>query len=421
MQNAFADALQTAVLELSKTQKLSQEFQESSMQKKAELSKQIFALRHELSTEKSCLKKELASMQSSDALTLESQAYKQKISDIIKILTANQNIVNRQKKDIYTLSNSALLDAIKDNLNKTHSLVFEPLKIQKINFEFMDGKNLKKSFTGSFFRVGPMGYFVSEDNSTAFNLIGFTDLKIDKIFGQKDAHQIIAFLKNSANELPFDENFGKENSASISDMGFLEKFKAGGIWMWPIMGFGVLALVVSIYKCFQIFSIRKASPNLVIEICSNIDSNNLAKAENLARREPDIYSAMLKELIENHSAEKNIQEEITYEYMLVSGEKIYRMLGFISITAAISPLLGLLGTVSGIIKTFGNLSMGGAGNASMLSEGIGEALITTEYGLMIAIPSLVIHAFLTKRAKSIMSEMEKIASGFLGYSFKIKN
>ena len=106
-------------------------------------------------------------------------------------------------------------------------------------------------------------------------------------------------------------------------------------------------------------------------------------------------------------------EEAAYESMLGAGEKLFRWLSVLSVTAAVAPLFGLLGTVTGIIKTFADLSERGAEQAQHISEGIGEALITTEYGLAVAIPAFVAHAILSRRAKGIMADMEKLASTFV--------
>ena len=99
--------------------------------------------------------------------------------------------------------------------------------------------------------------------------------------------------------------------------------------------------------------------------------------------------------------------------MLSAGEKLFSGLSVLSVSAAVAPLLGLLGTVTGIIKTFGDLSFSGAGQAEFISAGISEALITTEYGLVVAIPAYVAHAIFSRRAKSVLSDMEKIASSYL--------
>ena len=89
------------------------------------------------------------------------------------------------------------------------------------------------------------------------------------------------------------------------------------------------------------------------------------------------------------------------------------MLPFIAIAAASAPLLGLLGTVTGIINTFKLITVFGSGDVKTLSGGISEALITTEFGLIIAIPSLLLHAFLSRKAKGIVHRMETTAVAFL--------
>jgi biopolymer transport protein ExbB len=81
----------------------------------------------------------------------------------------------------------------------------------------------------------------------------------------------------------------------------------------------------------------------------------------------------------------------------------------VAISAASAPLLGLLGTVTGIMNTFKLITVFGTGDVKTLSSGISEALITTEYGLIVAIPSLLLHAYLSRKARSIGDEMEKNA------------
>ena len=75
-------------------------------------------------------------------------------------------------------------------------------------------------------------------------------------------------------------------------------------------------------------------------------------------------------------------------------------------------MLGLLGTVTGIIETFKQITIYGSGDVASLSGGISEALITTEYGLIVAIPSLLLHSFLSRKARGLVSEMETLAVQF---------
>ena len=89
--------------------------------------------------------------------------------------------------------------------------------------------------------------------------------------------------------------------------------------------------------------------------------------------------------------------------------KLTRFLGTLGIIAAVSPLLGLLGTVSGMIETFSVINSEGVGDASALAGGISEALITTATGLTIAIPALVFYRYFSNRSKDLIVELESFA------------
>lgn len=104
----------------------------------------------------------------------------------------------------------------------------------------------------------------------------------------------------------------------------------------------------------------------------------------------------------------DVVEEIIYEQMIDVQSRLQQWLPFIAITAAIAPLLGLLGTVSGMISTFSALSVVGTGDPKLLSGGISEALVTTLFGLVVAIPALILHSLLSRRSQGIIQTTEKI-------------
>ena len=122
---------------------------------------------------------------------------------------------------------------------------------------------------------------------------------------------------------------------------------------------------------------------------------------------------MMAAAVEHSDDDKELIEEVLYEKIVILQPKLERMLPLIAVTAATAPLLGLLGTVTGMIKTFKLITVFGTGDAKSLSSGISEALITTEFGLIVAIPALIIHAILNRKAKSVVSSMEQTAVGFI--------
>ncbi|MGY8690480.1 MAG: MotA/TolQ/ExbB proton channel family protein, partial [Verrucomicrobiales bacterium] len=99
--------------------------------------------------------------------------------------------------------------------------------------------------------------------------------------------------------------------------------------------------------------------------------------------------------------------------LLTIRPKLERFLPFLAVTAAAAPLMGLLGTVMGMIKTFKLITEFGTGDAKSLSSGISEALVTTELGLVVAIPILIIHGILTRMARGRIGSMEGASMAFL--------
>jgi biopolymer transport protein ExbB len=103
------------------------------------------------------------------------------------------------------------------------------------------------------------------------------------------------------------------------------------------------------------------------------------------------------------------REDRLYAALLEQRNRLERWLGSIAMTASVAPLLGLLGTVSGMITTFKAMTLFGSGDPSVVSGGIAEALITTELGLVVAIPALLAHALMSRRVKSYFAQLENDA------------
>jgi biopolymer transport protein ExbB len=102
-----------------------------------------------------------------------------------------------------------------------------------------------------------------------------------------------------------------------------------------------------------------------------------------------------------------------HETVVVAMPPFERHLSILALGAAVSPLLGLLGTVTGMIHTFSLIAVFGTGDAHLLSGGISEALVTTEAGLVVAIPLLILHTFLTRRVRAIADGLERSAITFV--------
>jgi biopolymer transport protein ExbB len=167
-------------------------------------------------------------------------------------------------------------------------------------------------------------------------------------------------------------------------------------------------------KAFQLWRLPQILPGLSTRL-SHIFSLPAAQAshelQGLQQQAGQAVSSMQHELLAI-SLNSNIgpsRDDQLFAALLHHKHKLEYWLGAIAITAAVSPLLGLLGTVSGMIETFKLMTLFGAGDAAAVSGGISEALVTTELGLVVAIPALLCHALLSRRAKTYYGELESCA------------
>jgi biopolymer transport protein ExbB len=117
-------------------------------------------------------------------------------------------------------------------------------------------------------------------------------------------------------------------------------------------------------------------------------------------------------LAERNKSRDNIEKAIE-EYLLAEGPKLDKNLDTVSVLAGAAPLLGLLGTVTGMIRLFQVITEVGTGDPKMMAGGISEALITTECGLAIAIPLILVHNWLRSRRNALISDAEMIAMQIL--------
>jgi biopolymer transport protein ExbB len=183
--------------------------------------------------------------------------------------------------------------------------------------------------------------------------------------------------------------------------------------MVPILGLAGLALIIAIVKWIQLARVKMPSAKKLSDLLSDIRDRSLSEAKMKARGITGPAGEMLQTAVDHMHQSKELVEEVMYEKILESRTRFNKALPFIAVCASSAPLLGLLGTVTGIINTFKLISAFGSGDAQTLSGGISEALVTTEFGLIVAIPSLLMHAFLNRRAKSQIDHMEKIAVGVM--------
>ena len=268
---------------------------------------------------------------------------------------------------------------------------------------------------GNFWSIGPIIFFAGNEGSSGFLERGHSNkqshsqglssssvlkLKPARIRSVSPENSVLitnAFSPESSDletiTLPLDPTLGKASVMEEGELNPLEELQKGGIWIYPILFFAVLSLIIALVKAIQIIQVQMPKS------AASLDKKFKGPFE-LLRKTAKGYQGKNPEIL----------EEILYEAIIDVQVKLEKALPLIAVTAATAPLLGLLGTVTGMIDVFRQITNFANPENSELARGISEALVTTKFGLVTAIPALIVHALLTRRLQGIISKME----GFSG-------
>lgn len=211
---------------------------------------------------------------------------------------------------------------------------------------------------------------------------------------------------------PLDASLGNAHKVQALEETLWEHILKGGPIMWPIFAVAGAALLVALWKWISMALLSSPKKKQMDALLAAIASGNRALAKDKAESMKGPVGRMLAAGVEHMDEPKELMDEVMYEQALHTRLKVNGLLPFIAISASSAPLLGLLGTVTGIMNTFTLMTVFGTGDVKTLSSGISEALITTEYGLIVAIPALLIHSFLSRKAKGISDDLDKAAIAF---------
>ena len=189
----------------------------------------------------------------------------------------------------------------------------------------------------------------------------------------------------------------------------LELIKAGGLLMWPIILCSIIAMAIIGERFWSLREIKIVPKNLVAKVWQWQKVGHLDKKRIQDLRNSSPLGMVLAAGLVNRNHSREIMKESIEETGRHVAHDLERFLNTLGTIASISPLLGLLGTVIGMIKVFTVITSLGVGDPSILSEGISEALITTAAGLSVAIPSLMFHRFFRGKIDGLIITMEQEA------------
>jgi len=236
-----------------------------------------------------------------------------------------------------------------------------------------------------------------------------------RLFAQPDLaprglrRQLAAYLDGRADEAPVDMSGGAALRQLTRRTGLGEQIMAGGPIVWPILLIGVAALVIVVARAVFLGRMRGDTDRIMGEVNARAAEGDWAACEKLVtdggkRSWP--VARVIKAGLAARDEDRETLESVLQEAILHELPHVQRGIAMLAVLGAVAPLLGLLGTVTGMIETFRVITLFGTGDPKLMSGGISEALVTTELGLAVAIPIMLLHTWLSRRSDNLIGEME---------------
>ena len=196
----------------------------------------------------------------------------------------------------------------------------------------------------------------------------------------------------------------------------------GGIFMWVILLASISGLAVIIEKMYTFLSKeKKLSENEKNQLYKALRTGSREEILKLCKDKTDSVSKSVAKIVSNtdinfdelDNSHRQVIEGIISESILEQTTELEKGMSLLGTVVNAAPQLGLLGTVTGMITAFSALTRNGTSTAKIVAGGISEALYTTAFGLIVAIPALVFYNYFNRRIDVIVAEMERAALQFL--------
>jgi len=231
------------------------------------------------------------------------------------------------------------------------------------------------------------------------------------------------YLRGESDTVPLDISGGAALRQAGRDHGLIDQIREGGPLVWPILAIALAALIIVLERFFFLRRVHGNTSDLMREVHESAARGDWPACENLVethRGEGWPVVRVLRAGLAARGESRETLESVLQESILHELPRLERALSVLSILGAVAPLLGLLGTVTGMITTFRVITLFGTGDPRLMSGGISEALVTTELGLAVAIPIMLLHTLLSRRVEHIVGDIEEKAVTLTNIIIKVK-
>lgn len=278
-------------------------------------------------------------------------------------------------------------------------------KSQQVEQNFVNEKQEKGK--GQLVVVGNLLGYLTESPTGILLLSGNTFVATNTQLSVEDLQELKSIQPMG---IKFDISGGGALVQSAENASVWLRLQDGGVVVYPILFVGLIAIFIILFKFFYLVSINSNVLLLEKKISEAVSLNQWDELESFSRNKKAIVFQLVWSAIQKKKElgvlTDSFFEEKIYSYI----PNLEKMMPTLNILGVIAPLLGLLGTVTGMIATFDVITVHGSGNPGLLSKGISEALITTKLGLMVAIPIILLHSLLSSRIEKNINDLESVAN-----------
>lgn len=337
--------------------------------------------------------------------------------DVIQLARHKEKLVALEEAVAADRARTNQLSSLTPALALVEAVTRKDLSLEPVAGRALDRKGLWHA--GVFLRAGPESFFISHDNQLcgpvepdSSGSEALTDDSQSQLF--RPALQTLT--SGATAVLPLDISGGALRMIRSARLNLVDKLRQGGIVMIPLLAIGAAALLTALLRFFALLRITRQNDRQVQQVLDALTEKDFAAARSKASESRQPWRDVLEDTVQCHENDPGHLEEVLQDRMAIKQLELNRGLSLLSICAAAAPLLGLLGTVTGMIHTFQLITLFGTGDARTLSGGISEALLTTQVGLTIAVPTLLAQVYLARRAKGILIKLESLAIRIIRHS-----
>ncbi len=300
------------------------------------------------------------------------------------------------------------LQKLSKAFNTSASLYIELSSLRKSKGSFYLPTGKKSN--GEIVFVGNVAaYGIANEAAGALAPAGMGRYKLwNAVDSSDDAKVLYAGEMKESLDIFIYENLDKEVDY-VKEKTFEDWMEGGGTIGYMIMLFGVFGLMLLAFRAFRLTRAKSNVVEITNIVVSKVDSGRGYEALDALEGYSGSTARVVKAVLRNIDKDREHVEDVVMEAILNESSQIDKYGAFIMVIAAVAPLMGLLGTVTGMIQTFDVITEFGTGDPKLLAGGISTALITTMQGLIVAIPLLLLGNLVSGWAQNIKDSMEQSA------------